>query len=106
MIIDSSIPQSLNKKKKSNQISKEEVFPTLATTIKDSFKYMGVRSTEIKKPLNKFSGFAVHKTLKHISLEIIKNTELKDGNFLLLGKIASSLTKKKKQRRKPFKHAV
>jgi len=81
-----SLSSSPKNKKKRPHKNIEEIFPTLPSVIKENPKYIIVSSTTPDKKLTDISCFAVHKSLKLISKEILSISELKDGNLLLLVK--------------------
>lgn len=77
-------PQSKRKKRNRNESAID--FPSLPKQKPSNPKYVVVSASDEKKPLAKYSCFAVYRSLHLISKEIISITQLRDGNLLLLVK--------------------
>uniref|UniRef100_W8B1Q6 Nucleic-acid-binding protein from transposon X-element n=1 Tax=Ceratitis capitata TaxID=7213 RepID=W8B1Q6_CERCA len=78
--------ESPNRKRKKSKPLPKESFPLLPTVKRNNPKFLVANTLDTKKPLNRYSCFAVHKALKGISSEIDNISELKDGSLLLLVK--------------------
>lgn len=81
-----SLAVSPRAKKKRTFEKVEDHFPTLQTIKKKENPRYVVMATNNEKKLTDFSCFAVHKSIKIISNEIISISEMRDGNLLLLVK--------------------
>ena len=63
-----------------------EFFAELPATKKDNPKYIVISAVNPEKKITEYSCFAVHRSLKLITEDILSVSELRDGNLLLLVK--------------------